>query len=525
MRCLIIPHSEFFVITRAVGKVSCRRLLTKNGDQYSEINYLWPIGSCKVLNFNHYCVRVARITVVLAFVWLAGILYLAYGVERYETARLLTVYGISFVAYLGLVKIAPSAAFRWLLGLAVVARLALLPVLPHLSDDIYRFVWDGRLLYQGYDPFAYLPSEIISGAGEVEAHGINQALYQQLNSPDYYTIYPPVNQAVFALAAWVSPTSVWGSTIVIRAILILAALMTLWLMTQLFRQKRSTISNDQKITPSFSIYHSVLDIPTQSSSTIPLQNVLLYALNPLVIIELTGNLHFEALMITFLLGSVYWLRRNVGLSAVLFGLAVCTKLVPLILLPLYWRRLGWREALLFYGLVALTTAALFFPLITPELVAGMQKSIGLYFQKFEFNASAYYIIREIGFYQKGYNIIAQAGRWLAISTFLGIMLYAAWERNHGLPTAYSGAWLIFLLLSTTVHPWYVTPLLAFTVFTSYRYAVAWSGLIFLTYAGYSITGFAENLWVTGVEYIIVLAILGYETVMAKHTPTGLFRKI
>ena len=476
--------------------------------------------------FNHYCVRVTRyargISIALAFVWILGILYLAYGIERYETVRLLTVYAISFAAYVGLLKLAPAAAFRWLVSLAVVARLALLPVLPHLSDDLYRFVWDGRLLYQGYDPFAYLPSEIISGAGEVQAQGIDKNLYDQLNSPNYYTIYPPVNQGVFALAAWVSPTSARGSAMVIRALLVLAELMTLWLMTQLLRQKRSPISDDQKITSSLNIRHSVFDIPTQSSSTIPLQNILLYALNPLVIIELTGNLHFEALMIAFLLGSVYWVRRNLGLSAVFFGLAVCTKLVPLILLPLYWRWLGWRKALLFYGLVGLTTAVLFFLLVTPELVAGMQKSIGLYFQTFEFNASVYYIIREIGFYRKGYNIIAQAGRWLAISTFLGIMLYAALERNRWLPAAYSGAWLIFLLLSTTVHPWYVTPLLAFAVFTPYRYAVAWSGLIFLTYAGYSAVGFTENLWVTALEYVVVLAILGYEILIDKHDPIRIY---
>ena len=480
--------------------------------------------------------RVVRITIALVFVWLTAILYLAYGVERYETARLLTVYAISFIAYVGLLKLAPPAAFRWLMGLAVVARLTLLPVLPHLSDDIYRFVWDGRLLYQGYDPFAYLPSEIISGVGSVQAQGIDEALYQQLNSPDYYTIYPPVNQGVFALAAWVSPTSVRGSAIVIRTIIILAELMTLWLMVHLLKQKQPPSMRNHPATSSFgtlekSARHSVFNIFTKLFKRRPKfacpslsQQSVLYALNPLVIIELTGNLHFEALMIAFLLGSVYWLRRNLGLSAVLFGLAVCTKLVPLILLPLYWRRLGWEKALLFYGLVGLTTAALFFPLVTPELVAGMQKSISLYFQKFEFNASVYYLIREIGFYRKGYNIIAQAGHWLAISTFLGIILYAALERNRWLPAAYSGAWLIFLLLSTTVHPWYVTPLLAFAVFTPYRYAVAWSGLIFLTYAGYSATGFAENLWVTALEYVIVLAILGYEILMAKHTPTGFFHK-
>ncbi len=157
----------------------------------------------------------------------------------------------------------------------------------------------------------------------------------------------------------------------------------------------------------------------------PARNILLYALNPLVIVELTGNLHFEALMITFVLASVYLLRRQkLVLSGVAMALAVCTKLLPLIFLPLYLRRLGWKTALLFYAAVGAASAALFLPLITPELVTGMRDSVELYFQKFEFNASIYYLIREVGYYQKGYNIIQQAGRWLAISTFLGIMLYS-----------------------------------------------------------------------------------------------------
>ncbi len=112
-------------------------------------------------------------------------------------------------------------------------------MMPNLSDDIYRFVWDGRLLYQGYDPFAYLPSEIIRGEGDVAAKGIDQALFEQLNSPDYYTIYPPVNQAVFALAAWVSPTSVRGSAIVIRLVIFAAELLTLWLLMRLLTVNRN----------------------------------------------------------------------------------------------------------------------------------------------------------------------------------------------------------------------------------------------------------------------------------------------
>ena len=449
---------------------------------------------------------------------------LGYLAERSDTIVLLLVYLLAFGAYLLAYRLAQTPRqIKQLLVVAVLARMALIPMMPNLSDDVYRFVWDGRLLYQGYDPFAYLPSEIMRGEAAVNALGIDPELYDQLNSPNYYTIYPPVNQAVFALAAWLSPTSVRGSAIIIRLVVFAAELLTLWLLWQLLNTEHRTRNDEYrgKKISSFIIQHSLFDIhflqTVQDEKKRPYQPppraVLLYALNPLVIIELTGNLHFEALMITFVLGSVYLLRkRKIVGSGVALALAVCTKLVPLILLPLYLRRLGWKRALFFYAVVGITTVALFLPLITPELIAGMRDSVGLYFQKFEFNASVYYLVREVGFYQKGYNIIQSAGRWLAISTFLIIVVYALLERERRLLVAFSWVWLIFLLLSTTVHPWYVTPLLAFTAFTPYRYALLWSGLVFFSYVGYTTTGFSENLWITMIEYGAVVGMLVWEVV-------------
>ena len=469
----------------------------------------------------------------MAFVFLVSVVGLGYFAERSDTSVLLLVYSLAFGAYLLTYRLAQTPRqTKQLLVVAVLARLLLIPMMPNLSDDVYRFVWDGRLLYQGYDPFAYLPSEVIQGEAAVDALGIDPELYDQLNSPNYYTVYPPVNQAVFALAAWLSPSSVRGSAIIIRLIIIAAELLTLWLLIRLLNTEpysrrhptRSDELRDEK-TSSFSIQHSLFDIhflqTVQDERKRPYRPapraILLYALNPLVIIELTGNLHFEALMITFVLGSVYLLRQQkLVLSGVALALAVCTKLVPLIFLPLYLRRLGWKRAMLFYAVVGITTVALFLPLITPELLAGMRDSVGLYFQKFEFNASVYYLIREVGFYRKGYNIIQSAGRWLAISTFLIIIVYALLEQERRLLTAFGWVWLIFLLLSTTVHPWYVTPLLAFAGFTPYRYALLWSGLIFFSYAGYTATGFSENTWITMIEYGAVLGMLVWEVVRRKR---------
>lgn len=436
-----------------------------------------------MLRLRPICIGISSV------VLLSSIFFITYFLQRYETVELLTVYTLAFLAYVGCVLLARSKqSIYLLLGVAVVGRLILLPAQPNLSDDIYRFVWDGRLLQQDVNPFAYLPSELMNGKADSLGIDIDPELYIALNSPDYYTIYPPINQAVFTLAVKLFPNSLTGSTWVIRAILLLAELGTLWLLFQL--AKRYRISQQQ---------------------------VLWYALNPLAILEMTGNLHFEALMVFFLLGSVYLLEKQKWIrSALLFALAVCTKLLPLMFLPLYLRRLGWQKVLLFYAVIGIATLLMFLPLLSSELIAGLQGSIGLYFQKFEFNASLYYIVREIGYYWKGYNIIQTAGTQLAVTAFLLIILYTFLERKKHVMSAFGWVWLIYLLLALTIHPWYVLPLLAFTVLTPYRYAVVWTYFIFLTYAGYTIDNFQENLWLVFLEYSVVITWLGYELYQRRH---------
>jgi hypothetical protein len=65
---------------------------------------------------------------------------------------------------------------------------------------------------------------------------------------------------------------------------------------------------------------------------------------------------------------------------------------------------------------------------------------------------------------------------------------------------------IYFLFTTTLHPWYITTLVAISVFSPYRFPLLWSGLIFLTYAGYHINSFQENYWITAFEYV---AVIGY----------------
>jgi hypothetical protein len=361
--------------------------------------------------------------------------------------------------------------------------------LPSLSDDFYRFIWDGRLWSAGYHPFLELPSVYVQQG----IAGVDKELFSKLNSPEYFTIYPPVSQFVFWVSVKISPQSILGSVIVMRAILLLAEAGSVFIMYKLL--KKLSLSS---------------------------AGILLYALNPLVIIELTGNLHFEGLVIFFVLLSVHLLLSNQWLaSAFSIALAIGSKLVPAIFLPVLFSRLGVKQSLT-YGVAAMLVLWIcFLPLLTIDVIRSMSESIGLYFNRFEFNASLYYLVREFGFWKYGYNIIQTVGWKLGLTASILILLLSfRGGLNWGprlqqstfsvLITDWMWILSIYFLFTTILHPWYITTLVALSIFTSFRFPVIWSGLIFLTYAGYTSDSFQENLWLTAIEYVVVIGYLIFE---------------
>jgi hypothetical protein len=194
------------------------------------------------------------------------------------------------------------------------------------------------------------------------------------------------------------------------------------------------------------------------------------------------------------------------------GLAISTKLLPLIVLPLVVRWLGWRKGILFALISLGITIALFLPFASLELVQHVFSSINLYFQKFEFNASVYYLFRWVGFRLTGYNAVGQIGPMLSISTLIGI-LWLSWRKwsTSSEGASLPGKQLVWILslyfaLATTVHPWYITTLVAASVFSGFRYPLVWSGMAILSYATYQTVPYRENLWFTAFEYGVVLLV-------------------
>jgi alpha-1,6-mannosyltransferase len=217
-------------------------------------------------------------SIVLAFISIGLYVQLAYFTPRAESALLISCFTLLFAFYLMLSKSVLS--FKTLLVFGIVYRLLFVFSTPALSDDFYRFFWDGLLIVNRINPFQYLPKEIIENPA-INIPEINAGLYTLLNSPEYYTVYPPICQFIFWISAWISGGNIYFAVLSMKIIFMMAELGSIYLIWNLLK-----IHQGKK------------------------ELTLLYMLNPLVIVELVGNIHFEAIMIFAVLLAAYAIAKH-----------------------------------------------------------------------------------------------------------------------------------------------------------------------------------------------------------------------
>ena len=412
----------------------------------------------------------------------------AYDLDRADFLKLIGLYGALFIMSLKLIQMQKNN-FWLLAGAALLLRLVFLFALPNLSQDFFRFIWDGRLIAEGWNPYQYIPNELIENSNFSIAQ--SSELLQGMGglSAGHYSNYPPLNQLIFGIAGWLSSSSILGSVIIFRLFILLADFGTLIFGSKLLK-----------------------------SLNLPEYRIFWYILNPFVIIEMTGNLHFESVMVFLLILSLYLLRSGKWLwSSIVFGLSISTKLLPLMLLPLLFgyfisgkNSYSFLKLVGYYILASLTLIVSFLPFYSSDVFANFMASIGLWFGKFEFNASIYYVVRWIGFQVKGYNIIETAGKVLPLITIISVLILSFYKRRLDFKSLLMHMLLalsIYLLFSTTVHPWYLAMPLALSIFTEFRYMIVWSAVVMLSYYAYSNPEYQENYWLIAFEYIAVLCVM------------------
>jgi hypothetical protein len=389
-------------------------------------------------------------------------------------------------------------SFWFLAILGLLFRLIFIGVLPNLSQDFYRFLWDGRLLLEGVNPYLIRPESYIDGSSMIsktvfmdEAQDLVDGM-GSLNA-SHYSNYPPLNQVLFSIAALFAGKSVIGSTIILSLINILADIGILF------------------------VGRKILLILGKEPKWI-----FWYFLNPFIIIELSGNLHFEGVMLFLFVWSLYLLfKRSWVASAIILGLSISVKLIPLLFLPLFiqWfiKKGNPIKGLLKLGIYYILSLGIFIisftPFISKEIISHYLGTIGLWFYDFEFNASMYYIIRWIGFKIVGWNIIKTVGIIIPILVFLFVLALSIFRNNKGidrLVTTMLFAVSFYFLMATTVHPWYIATPLLLSLFTNYRFPIVWSLLVIISYSAYGENGFHENLWLVGIEYIVLILFFFWE---------------
>jgi len=219
-----------------------------------------------------------------------------------------------------------------LIVLAFAALFRLWPLLegPRLSDDIYRYVWDGRVQAAGINPYRYIPAE------EPLAHLRDEAIYTKINRREYApTIYPPVAQMIFFATTRVSESVTW-----MKLTMVAFEAAALWAVVWLL-----------------------------ASFGLPRQRVLLFAWHPLLIWEIAGSGHLDALMICFVcLALVARRRGREGLTGAMLACAALIKFFPVVIAPALYRRWGWRMPASFAAVFALAYA--------PYLSVGLRRVVG-----------------------------------------------------------------------------------------------------------------------------------------------------
>jgi len=392
---------------------------------------------------------------------------------------------------------------RWLWIAAIVFRLLLLTTSPTLSDDVYRYLWDGHLVAEGVNPYAFAIDDPRGDAHEIPARAL--ANNRSLSSP-----YLPTVHAVFGAAALALPSE----PIVLQVIMVLFDLATAFLLARLL-----------------------------ALAGLPDRRLMLYLWNPLVIVEVAHGTHLDALMIMLSMAALvltYGDRRSgpAGVAAtvgapIALALATLTRFLPVLFLPVLFWRWSWLQRTVYAATCALVVAPFGlgagFGLVGETTGTGVFGSARAYSDTFRFNSGIYHWterwISSQGLDDKGWNEPINLTKLVIVALFAVAMLAVWWRARRVTETRAALRLMavpfgIYIALAPVMHPWYLLSLLTMLIFVMpasdeptarwvfgvpWLYLTAASTLSYLTYENPA--AFAERAWVRTVEWMPTFALL------------------
>jgi hypothetical protein len=331
-------------------------------------------------------------------------------------------------------------------AVAAGARAALLPAAPTLSTDAYRYVWDARVAQAGISPYVHAPT-----APEL-AHLRDEAIYPRLNHPTWRTVYPPGAQAIFRAVYALAPDSVMAMKGALAVAELLALAAVLGLLARL---------------------------------GLPPGRIVIYAWNPLVLIEVWGTAHLDAVILLFVVATAWAaVADRRALAAALLGAGALVKLYPAALLPLLLVG-GVRGSLPVLAAFAAVVGAGY----APAALLGVQAlgSLPQYVGEEYFNPG---LVRSL--VDAPELALAAGALWVARCAV----------RRRDQPLVEGAVPLIggVLLLGPNIFPWYAVWLVPFLSLTPSAPWIAFTGTVAFAYAFFLGDPWTIPWWARAIEF-------------------------
>ncbi|HFC11582.1 MAG TPA: hypothetical protein ENJ56_01965 [Anaerolineae bacterium] len=423
-------------------------------------------------------------------------------------------YGLVFVLFVLLVvwlEWRQAVDLRWVWGIAIGVRLLLLLTTPTLSDDVYRYLWDGHVAAQGVSPDAF-------AIDSAELNPFDHPIRALANNRSMASPYMPAAQTVFHLAARLFPLT----PLTMQAIMVTFDLLTAVLISKLL-----TLAN------------------------LPARRITLYLLNPLIILEVAHGAHIDAWMILLLLLAVYFtlhggdqavsttVYRELDFSVlsnqkfgrwiapITLALAVLTKIIPVLAAPVFFWHWSWRQrigsAVLALGLLVPAGRRAGWGLAGELNGRGVFGALRIYAARWNFNSGIFHWLEQ-WLIERGSVTPLETAKLVVWLLIMGVLL-AVWGLAYRYRSPRSALRLLFipfaayLSLTPTVHPWYALIMLTFVPFLApasdesrwqwllvlpWFYLAATLPLSYLTYRDPN--DFREFEWVRQTEWLPTLAL-------------------